>query len=287
MPDPSGSRPLPAHIAAQLRSAGGSTDTGGQEWAGRDLTEDATGHGHLFPGDDGAAAPGIAAALTAWRAGRARETDVVAALSGIRVFVPIIAEVSHSEITEHGLVADKEADMALISLHAPDGRKALPVFTSVDALSSWNDQARPVAVDIRKAALSAVQDGSDLLVVDPGADPAFVVRRPALWCVAKATPWTPSYADFSVDDAVLLAALGQPNIVSARAEPGTGVHAIRADGVPLDGGAAGPELMIALQLRPGLTRDMVQATIEGYQRELAAQPIVAENVDSLGLRLTA
>lgn len=285
MPDGSSSRPLPAHIAAQLRSAGGAEDTGGQAWEGRNLGE-GTSHTHLFPDDDGASAPAIASALAAWRGGHATEAAVVAALPGIRVFVPIVAEVSHSQITEHGLVSDKEADMALVSVRTADGRKALPVFTAVGELSAWNSEARPVAVDIRKAALSAVQDGSDLLVVNPAADPAFVVRRPAMWCVAKDTPWTPSYADLTVDDAVLRAALGMENIVSARTEPGPGINGRRSDGAVLDGGATGPELVIVVQLTPGLTQEMVQATIDRYQQKLVTEPVMAENVDSLGLRLT-
>ncbi|MBD2765364.1 SseB family protein [Kocuria sp. cx-455] len=286
MPDGSSSPHLPAHIAAQLRSAGGAQDTGGQAWEGRNLGE-GTSHTHLFPDDDGASAPAVASALTAWRGGHASETAVIAALPGSRVFVPIVAEVSHSQITDHGLVSDKEADMALVSLRTADGRKALPVFTAVDELSAWNPDARPVAVDIRRAALSAVQDGSDLLVVNPASDPAFVVRRPAMWCIAKDTPWTPSYADLAVDDAVLRAALGMDGIVSARTEPGSGIHGRRSDGVMLDGGATGPELVIVLQLTPGLTREKVQATIDLYQQKLATEPIMAENVDSLGLRLTA
>lgn len=286
MPETPGTRPLPEHIAAQLRSAGGDTDTGGQPWDGRNLAE-GTSHTHLFPGDDGAAAPALAAALSSWRTGEVSETDVVAALPQCRVFVPIVAEVSQSTITDQGLVADKEAEMALVSLHAADGRKALPVFTSVAELATWNSRARPVAVDIRKAALSAVQDGSDLLVVDPASDPAFVVRRPALWSVAKGTAWTPSYEDFTVDDAVLRAALGEEHILSARTEPGPGAHAKRADGTVLRGGGIGPELVIVVQLTPSLPRDVVQATISRYQQKLATEPVVAECVDSLALRLTA
>ena len=286
MPETPAPRPLPAHIAAQLRSAGGSEDTGGQPWAGRDLGE-GTSHTHLFPGDDGRAAPAITAALNAWRAGTTDEAHVVAALEGIRVFVPIVAQVSRSELTAEGLVADKEADMALVSLRTPDGRKALPVFTSVEQLNAWHGQARPVAVDVRRAALSAVQDGSDLLVVDPAADPAFVVRRPALWAVAQAEPWTPSYADLAVDDAVLGAALGLPAVVSARTEPGPGGDARRADGTPLHGGAVGPELVVVLQLRPGLTEGEVREAVARFQQRLATEPVVAETVDSLALRLTA
>ena len=279
-------RALPPHIAAQLRSAGGPADTGGQAWEGRNLGE-GTSHTHQFPEDDGAPAPALERALTAWREGHAREDEVVAALHEVRVFVPIIAQVSRSHITEDGLVSDKEADMALVSLQASDGRKALPVFTSTETLRAWNAQARPVAADIRRAALSAVQDGSSLLVLDPGADPAFVVRRPALWAVAQGRAWTPSYRDFTVDDAVTRAALGLPGVVSALAAPGSGVHAVRGDGAALTGGGEGPELVVSLQLRPGLAREDVEAAVQQFQHALAAQPVMAENVDSIQVRLTS
>ncbi|RLY92404.1 SseB family protein [Kocuria tytonicola] len=284
--DHDAARALPPHIAAQLRSAGGPADTGGQAWEGRNLGE-GTSHTHQFPEDDGAAAPALGRALTAWREGHAPEDEVVAALSGVRVFVPIIAQVSRSHITEDGLVSDKEADMALVSLQASDGRKALPVFTSTETLRAWNAQARPVAADIRRAALSAVQDGSSLLVLDPGADPAFVVRRPALWAVAQGRAWTPSYRDFTVDDAVTRAALGLPGVVSALAAPGSGVHAVRHDGTVLTGGGEGPELVVSLQLRPGLAQEDVAASVRQFQQALAAQPIMAENVDSIRVRLSS
>ncbi|WP_369061945.1 SseB family protein [Kocuria rhizophila] len=285
MPDDA-ARPLPPHIAAQLRSAGGPTDTGGQAWEGRNLGE-GTSHTHQFPDDPGTADPDLAAALDAWRAGRAGEQDVVAALPGVRVFVPIVAQVSRSHITRDGLVSDKEADMALVSLQASDGRQALPVFTSTRALSAWNGEARPVATELRRAALSAVQDGSSLLVVDPASDPAFVVRRPALWALAQGREWTPSYRDFAVDDAVTRAAVGVPGIVSALAGPGRGVDAVRGDAAVLRGGGEGPELTVSLQLRPGLPETEVAAAVQGFQEALAAEQIMAESVDSVQLRLTS
>ncbi|RKQ33325.1 SseB family protein [Kocuria tytonis] len=284
MPDDA-ARPLPPHIAAQLRSAGGATDTGGQAWEGRNLGE-GTSHTHQFPDDPGTADPAVAAALGRWRAGETGEQQVVAALAGIRVFVPVVAQVSKSHVTADGLVSDKEADMALVSLRASDGRQALPVFTSTEALSTWNGQARPVAADIRRAALSAVQDGSSLLVVDPGSDPAFVVRRPALWAVAQDRAWTPSYRDFTVDDAVTRAALRIPGIVSALAGPGRGVDSLRGDGTRLHGGGEGPELTVSLQLDRALTEAQVHTTVERFQKALGAQEVVAQSVDSVQLRLT-
>ena len=61
--------------------------------------------------DDGAADRALARVLERWEVGEADETDVVAALADTRLFVPVFAEVSHAEITEDGLVADKEADI--------------------------------------------------------------------------------------------------------------------------------------------------------------------------------
>ncbi|WP_144942241.1 SseB family protein [Kocuria salsicia] len=284
MPETPDARPLPPHIAAQLRSAGGATDTGGQIWEGRNLGE-GTSHAHQFSKDPGTADPRLERALSAWREGRLGEQDLVAALGSARVFVPIVARVSQSHITEDGLVSDKEADMALVSLTASDGRAALPVFTSTAALQAWNAQARPVAVEIRRAALSAVQDGSSMLVIDPGTDPAFVVRRPALWAVAQGQEWTPSYRDFAVDDAVVRAGLGIDGVQAALAGPGRGLAALRADGTPLTGGGEGPELTVTLQLRAGMSQHEVRAAVERYQQRLAAEQVMADAVDSVELRL--
>ena len=100
-PTPRGpARELPSHIQAQLRSAGGQTDTGGQPWQGRDLEH---GHGHLFPGDSGAVDAALESALAARSRGEADEAKVVAALAAARVFVPVVAEVSASTVTDEGL----------------------------------------------------------------------------------------------------------------------------------------------------------------------------------------
>ena len=45
--------------------------------------------------------------------------------------------------------------------------------------------ARPVAVYAARAALSAVAEGAELMVLDPGSEVTFVVRRPGLWALAQ------------------------------------------------------------------------------------------------------
>lgn len=278
-------RPLPAHIAAQLAGAGGTEDTGGQAWAGRDLGE-ATSHTHRFPDDDGAAAPAVLRALEALRAGTGDEASVVAALTGTRVFVPVVAEVSASTLTQDGLVADKEADMALVSLRAADGRQVLPVFTSTAALADWHARARPVATDVRRAAVAAVKDGTQLLVLDPGTDLPFAVRRPALWALAQGRPWTPSYRSPAVEEAVRRCAGGLPGVLAAGTAPGDGVAVRAADGAVVRGGGTGPELAVVLSLRSGLDRAQLDDVVARFRARLGVEPVLAEDVDSLQLRLT-
>ena len=125
---------LPGHIAQALAGAGGSTDSAGQPWAGRDLP--AQEKYHNFDADDGAMDPRFAAALAALAAGDGTEAQVIASLAEARVFIPIVAQLAEQTVGENGLVSDKESDMALVTLQGPDGRRVLPAFTHADALAS-------------------------------------------------------------------------------------------------------------------------------------------------------
>src|SRR6478736_2931293 len=133
-----GGRPLPGHIAAALAGAGGATDSAGQPWAGRSLAGDGATV-HNFEDDDGTADAGYLAAVADLAAGTGDEATVVAALATARVFVPIVAQLAeegeaatpphgdgpHGDDTHgDGLRSDKQADMALVTLKAPDGRTA-------------------------------------------------------------------------------------------------------------------------------------------------------------------
>lgn len=279
-------RELPAHIAAQLASAGQKTDTGGQPWEGRNLGE-GTSHTHQFPGDDGRTDPALQKVLDAFAAGEVDEVAVVDALRSVRIFAPVVAQLSQAEITEHGLVSDKESDMALVSIQAPDGRRALPVFTNVDALTAWHDLARPVAADMRKTALSAVEDENQLIVVNPGADLTFVLRRPAFWAIAKGEEWVPSYRNPRVAEELSNIAAPLSAVVAVEAGPGTGVYSQTASGRVLAGGGHGPELKIMLKLRPGLTQEQVNQTVQTFQQGLALNQVIAEQADSVQIALAS
>jgi hypothetical protein len=278
-------RHLPGHIAAALARAGEAADSAGQPWAGRDLA----GHGnplHRFDADDGAPDPRVESALASLAFGGTEEA-VHEALATARVFVPVVASLAEGGLGPHGFAEDKEADMALITLSAPDGRKALPVFTSVERLEAWHREARPVAVHAPRAALSAVSEGAELLVLDPGAQTTFVLRRPAVWALAQQRPWTPSYRDETLVPIMAEAIEGASEVRSARLEPGKGVASRDAAGRILNGGGPGPELRIVLELAPGLPAEAVRGIVAELNNRLAGSKRFAEAVDSIEISLRA
>ncbi|WP_253905729.1 SseB family protein [Arthrobacter sp. H5] len=299
---------MPGHIRAALE--GNTADSAGRPWAGRDLA----GGGnplHNYDHDDGGASAVLTAALTALLDGSGDEAGVIAALASVRVFVPVVAQLAtpvdeapgdadrhaaqppddpHGRVghpqAHDGVSGDKEADMALVTLKAPDGRTALPVFSSADQLERWHADARPVAVYAPRAALSAVSDGSELMVLDPGSDFTFVVRRPALWALAQQKPWTPSYADAGLAALVAESITADARIVRVEAGPGSGVSARATGGKVASGGGPGPELSLVITLCDGLTQDEVRGILDRLQRDLKNNREFVERVDSLEVRLT-
>jgi hypothetical protein len=283
-------RHLPGHIAAALAGAGGAADSAGQPWAGRALPEGESYHN--FDADDGAADLRYEAAVGQLVGGTGSEAAVVAALAQARVFIPIVAQLAEQAVGEQGLAADKESDMALVTVQAPDGRRALPAFTDAAALSAWHPQARPVAVYAARAALSAVAEEAQLLVLDPGSDRPFVVRRPAMWALAQQREWLPAYSDPAVL-AVLRDSVGaaaNPAIVGISASPGKGIESLwdkktEPSGRLVPGGGSGPELLVTITLQPGLDQPAVEALLRSLQEFWAASEHFAESVDSVQIRL--
>lgn len=277
-------RHLPGHIAAALAGAGGPTDSAGQPWQGRSLAGD-DGKIHNFEDDDGAADAGYLAAVSALRNGSGDEAAVIASLATARVFIPIIAQLAEESEGDDGLVSDKQADMALVMLKAADGRTAMPVFTSAQALASWHPDARPVAVYAARAALSAVSEQAELLVLDPGSEVTFVVRRPGLWALAQQQTWVPSYLDGEVAGTIAEAADAFPAVRNIGLFPGAGVATTTANGETMPGGGAGPELQVVLYLEDGLDAAAVQDLVAGLQAVWSRNVLFGERVDSIEIKL--
>lgn len=277
-------RRLPGHIQAALAGAGGPTDSAGQPWAGRSL-EGENASIHNFEDDDGTADAGYRAAVSALLSADGDEAAVVASLAAARVFVPIVAQLAEEAEGVDGLHADKQADMALVTLKAPDGRLAMPVFSSAEALAAWHPDARPVAVYAARAALSAVAEGAELLVVDPGSEVTFVVRRPAVWALAQQKQWIPAYRDAELAALLRSAAETRPAVRGLEVLPGGGVAAATASGVRIDGGGPGPELRVVLYLEDGLDAAAVQSLVAGLQNDWSRNVLFGERVDSIEVKL--
>ena len=138
-----------------------------------------------FPGDEGYASEVVRERLAA-----ALDQTVpsylaaVAALGGARLLVPVVAEVTRTgsvpDAHGRGLSTDKEADMAVVGLQTPDGRRAAVAFTGQDSLRAWHPQARPVPVTIDKAAAAALDDRADALIIDPAGPAPLALERDLL-----------------------------------------------------------------------------------------------------------
>lgn len=283
---PAAGRHLPGHIAAALARAGSAADSAGRPWEGRDLSGDGNPL-HRFDTDEGQPDPGVAAALASLVAGTGTEASVHGALATARVFAAVVASLAEGGIGPHGFAEDKEADMALVTVAAPDGRKALPVFTSVERLEAWHPHARPVAVFAPRAALSAVAEGAELLVLDPGAEFTFVLRRPAVWALAQQREWIPSYADATLVEEVQRAAEGLAVVRGIALSAGAGVASNTAAGRVVAGGGPGPELRLTLSLAPGLPAEAVRETVSELNGRLAGSTRFAEAVDSIEVKVHA
>lgn len=122
--------------------------------------------GSEYPDDTGEASPLLATALAAYAADDGRYADVLAALGVARLLVPVIAVLGEVETGPDGLARDKSSDMATVLLRGADGRTALLAFSSAETLAAWNAEGRPVPVPTRTAALSALQEGAEALLID-------------------------------------------------------------------------------------------------------------------------
>ncbi|MCD5347459.1 SseB family protein [Agromyces sp. S2-1-8] len=253
-------RPLPAHLA----------DSAGVPWAGRAFDE------NPHAGDDGSTPAALGAALRAFHDGDGSQAGVVAAFGASRLLIPLLAELGDggAETGAHGHAVDKSQELSIVTVDGPDGRRVLPVFSSVDTMRAWNPVARPVPADGVRVALAAADDGTELVVLDPASPGEFVLRRPAVWAVAQQKPWTPPFDDEAVRRAF------ERSIGSELAVLGVDLAA----GDPL-ARLAGPELVVTLRLVDGLTREELDATTARLARRWAEDDAIATGVDSLAVRL--
>ena len=120
-----------------------------------------------FAHDDGSADPDLARVLRAWIDHAVSVEDVVAAVRGHRLLVPVVAVLDEAEPSDiDGIAGEKDSHMALPLMVRPDGRRGLLAFTCTDAVMRWDPAARPIPVWGCDAAAAALQENADALVID-------------------------------------------------------------------------------------------------------------------------
>jgi hypothetical protein len=139
-----------------------------------------------FAGDDGTAGPAVSAALSAYDADpEGAHLATLAVLQDSRVLVPVVAVLGEVEYDEQGLAHEKTSDMAAVLMTGQDGRSALLAFTGTASLQAWNPEARPVPVTLRKAALAAIQQEADAVVLDVAGPVLFALEGELLRTIAS------------------------------------------------------------------------------------------------------
>lgn len=175
-----------------------------------------------FPDDDGSADPRLTAALAAYGADAAAEDEVLAALPGARLLVPVVALLGEVEEGPGGLRREKTSDMAVPTIEAADGRRALPAFTSTAALARWRADARPVAVPLGQALQALAHEKADTLLLDMAGPVPYALTGAALRAVAAGRDGGDPLADPAVRQALRTAVAAEPDVLRAHVVPSAG-----------------------------------------------------------------
>lgn len=190
-----------------------------------------------FADDDGTADPRLSAALAAWSADRTAESELLDALTGSRLMVPIVALLGEVETDANGHRHEKTSDMAVPLIEAADGRRALPAFTSLESLARWRADARPAPVAGPQAAMVAYSERADTLLVDPAGPVPYELSGARLRALAENRRYLPPAEDPEVLAAVAALLAAEPAVLRSELRPGTETDAVLAislaDGTPV------------------------------------------------------
>ena len=236
------------------------TDSAGTTWQGRDLSPSG------FETDTGAADPALRRTL----AESTDDAELMTALAAARFLIPIVAE--PTGIDDSGeLAVETSVDMAAVTLVGPEGQRALPVFTGLDALLAWDPEARPVPVDAARIGQAAVGEQCEVVVIDVAGPHTRVLRPSMVWSLAVGQPWQPAHLDPFVTRAVAAATAPEADVTAYALE----------EGQPAGQGVLG----VVLTLRPGLAPEQVQALATRVGERLATDGELRARIDGLAFRL--
>ncbi|MCX5209289.1 SseB family protein [Kitasatospora sp. NBC_00240] len=227
-----------------------------------------------FADDDGTADPALSRALDRWSRGASAERpdpfadrEVLAALRPSRLMVPIVALLGEVETDERGLRHEKTSDMAVPVIEAADGRRALPAFTSLEALARWRADARPAPVAAPQAVLAAYAERADTLLIDPAGPVTYRLSGARMRAVAENREYLPPPADPEVREAVRRVLAAEPAV----------------DAGYLGAGGEG-DGTLALVLAPDTAEGELRGTVDRLVAALVGDPVLRVRLDR-GLEL--
>jgi hypothetical protein len=213
-----------------------------------------------FRDDDGSADPSVRKELSDFAAGQGSEQAALTALARSRLLVPIVAvlaeqigepgadhagppepnppepdapepdapepDTTEPDATEHGggiLRGERASDMAMPTLIGLDGRRAIPVFTSMESMRAWQADARPMPVPASRVWQAATAESCAVMIDVAGPVPIAIegVRLDAL-ARGESAPAPCSDADVHQVVSDVLAA--EPAVAGFELRPGGAEH---------------------------------------------------------------
>ena len=97
---------------------------------------------------------------------------------------------------------DENVEMMQALFSSNDGRVAMPVFTSLDELTKWNKEARPLPLIANDFAQQTIDQELDAIIVDIASDHRFVIKGYMLNCLAKNQEWNYPHQDLAVIETI-------------------------------------------------------------------------------------
>jgi hypothetical protein len=244
------------------------SDSAGVPWEGRSFES------NDFSNDDGSASPELLFAIRQFRAGTKNIEAVIDEIRKSRLLIPLIAQLGDAEVGSNGLVVDKSAELSIVTVKSPDDQDSLVVFSSVSAMGIWNKTARPVPSDAVRVALAAASEMNTRVVLDPGSESEFVIRRPAIAAIAQNLKWLPPHKSETVGQVIRRSLETESAVVSFEMLAGDPNSTL-----------SGPELRIELTLTAGLDPQDLREILDRATKKWSESDDFAKLVDSVEIKL--
>ncbi len=246
-------------------------DSAGIPFDGREFRE------HPFQGDDGSAPELLESALERWSVEHSPQamSDVVEALRISRVLVPLLAEAGDYGVTDSGQVVEKSQELSIVTVEGPDGQPVAICFSDTESMVRWRTDSRPVPVEAQKVAAWVIDDQLARAVINPGSETECVLRRGAIVALLSGESYRSPVEDPEILQHVRAAFEQFP-------VDGVSLHI----GWDLVGGN-GPDLIVQVELAPGLTAEQLHERQAHWASVWASSPVLNRYVDGIRLKVVA